>query len=128
MSAPTATVAGGAKVALGATLVMVSFTGFGGLVAVCVPLFLYLTCVGFVFPSAVALALGHHGRVAGMASALLGTMQFGLAGLSTLSLGTLPIATAMPMAAFILVAGGLGVAANVFVIGRKLEMNLEPAR
>ena len=108
----------------GTALVVVSLTGFGGLVAVCVPLFLYLTCVGFVFPSAVALALSHHGRVAGMASALLGTMQFGLAGLSTLGLGTLPITTATPMAAFILVAGALGVVVNVFVIGRKFEMNL----
>jgi MFS transporter, DHA1 family, multidrug resistance protein len=118
---PEKTMLGAAVVQLacGVALVAVSVTGTGGLFAICLPLFAYLTCVGFVFPSAVALALGHHGRVAGMASALLGTMQFGLAGLSTLGLGTLPITTAMPMAAFILAAGVMGVAVNLFVIGRQ---------
>jgi len=109
----------------GAALVASSALALPGLLAVCAPLFVYLTFVGFVFPSAVALALAHNARVAGMASALLGTMQFGLAGLSTLGLGTLPITTAMPMAAFILAAGLLGVAVNVLIIGRNVEKELE---
>jgi len=49
-----------------------------GLVTVGVPLFVCLTLLGFILPNAGAAAMAVAGRRAGSASALVGTIQFGL--------------------------------------------------
>ena len=83
-----------------------------------VPLWMYLASVGFVFPNAVALAMAHHGRNAGMASALLGTIQFSMAAVATIIMGTVNSATAMPMAVIIGACGAMGVATHLLLLGR----------
>ncbi len=90
--------------------------GATSLTAIAVPLFLYLCTIGFVFPNAVALALANHGQVAGMASALLGTLQFSMAGIATLVLGAIDSTTALPMSAMICFCGVMGVAMHLLLM------------
>jgi DHA1 family bicyclomycin/chloramphenicol resistance-like MFS transporter len=87
-----------------------------GLASIAVPLFLYLCTIGFVFPNAVAIALANHGQVAGMASALLGTLQFSMAAISTLTLGAIDSTTAFPMSAMICFCGVMGVAMHLLLM------------
>lgn len=101
------------------TLLMVAYVaGAQSLASIALPLFLYLCTIGFVFPNAVALALEHHGRVAGMASALLGTLQFSMAGLATLVLGAINSTTALPMSAMICFCGVMGVVMHLWLVQR----------
>ena len=87
-------------------------TGWGGMAAVYVPLLLYVSSIGMVFPNGSALALAGHAEVAGMASALLGTLQFTAAAVSTTTLGMIGEGSALPMALVVLACGVLAVAVN----------------
>jgi len=70
-------------ISLGLTgvLLAIALTGWGGLVALLVVLWLILALVNFVPPNASALALTRHGEIAGTAAAVIGSMQAGVAGL-----------------------------------------------
>jgi DHA1 family bicyclomycin/chloramphenicol resistance-like MFS transporter len=70
-------------ISLGLTLVLlaVAITGWGGLIALLVVLFLILAMVNFVPPNASALALSRHGEVAGTAAAVIGATQAGVSGI-----------------------------------------------
>jgi DHA1 family bicyclomycin/chloramphenicol resistance-like MFS transporter len=96
------------QAAAGILLIAAVVGGARSLASIALPLFLYLATIGFVFPNAVALALANHGHVAGMASALLGTLQFSMAAIATLTLGAIDSTTALPMAAMICACGVLG--------------------
>jgi DHA1 family bicyclomycin/chloramphenicol resistance-like MFS transporter len=96
------------QAAAGILLIAAAAGGAKSLASIALPLFLYLATIGFVFPNAVALALANHGHVAGMASALLGTLQFSMAAIATLTLGAIDSTTALPMAAMICACGVLG--------------------
>jgi DHA1 family bicyclomycin/chloramphenicol resistance-like MFS transporter len=63
----------------GLTLLLMAWTGWGGLWGLIPPLFGFVASLGFSFPNALAGALAHQARRAGSASALLGTIQFSLA-------------------------------------------------
>lgn len=65
-------------------------------------LFGFLAVLGIVLPLGTVLTMQHFPRLAGTASALFGTLQFGMGGLAGLALGLLPIGAAWPMAAVIL--------------------------
>jgi len=65
-------------------------------------LFLYLAVLGVVLPLGSVLTLQPFPRLAGTASALFGTLQFGLGGVAGGLLGLLHDGTAWPMAAVIL--------------------------
>jgi len=67
--------------------------------ALLVPLFVTVTLCGFTFPNAPALALSRHGEAAGTAAAVLGSAQFGLAGVTSPLVGLLGTTSAVPMAA-----------------------------
>ena len=88
------------------------------LAGIALPLFFYLSTIGFVFPNAAALALANHGHVAGMASALLGTLQFSMAAIATLALGAIDSTTAFPMAALICFCGVMGVVIHSLLLRR----------
>jgi MFS transporter, DHA1 family, multidrug resistance protein len=98
------------SVAMTASLVLLvdAYTGFGGFAGILVPLFCFITCHGFVLPNTTALAMAPHGREAGSASALLGTIQFVLGSTSGALVGAFANGTAVPLAAVI---AGCGVAA-----------------
>lgn len=103
----------------GIALLLAALTGFGGLIGIWLPLFVYISCLGFVMPNATALAMAPHGEHAGAASALLGVMQFGLASLAASILGTVHSASPVPMAAMVAGAGLLGLAVNRALVGKK---------
>jgi DHA1 family bicyclomycin/chloramphenicol resistance-like MFS transporter len=103
----------------GVLLIVATLTGAGGIIGLAAPLFLYMSAIGFVFPNAVAIALASHGRIAGMASALLGTLQFSMAGVGVLVLGAINSTTALPMAAAICVCGALGVVTHLSMLGSR---------
>lgn len=69
------------SLALTGVLLAIALTGWGGLVALLVVLWLILALVNFVPPNASALALTRHGEIAGTAAAVIGSMQAGVAGL-----------------------------------------------
>jgi DHA1 family bicyclomycin/chloramphenicol resistance-like MFS transporter len=96
------------SVGSGVLLLVDAATGFGGFAGILVPLFLYIATHGFVMPNTTALAMAPHGRVAGSASALLGTIQFVLGATAGAVVGLLGNGTAVPLAA---VVAGCGLAA-----------------
>jgi MFS transporter, DHA1 family, multidrug resistance protein len=92
----------------GVVLLIAAYTGIGGFVGILVPLFCFIVCHGFVFPNTTALAMEAHGRIAGSASALLGTLQFVLGASAGALVGLTSNGTAVPFAAII---AGCGAAA-----------------
>ncbi len=106
------------QAASGVLLMVAYLAGAKSLASIALPLFLYLCTIGFVFPNAVAVALAHHGRIAGMASALLGTLQFSMAAVATLALGAIDSTTALPMSAMICFCGVMGVITHLVLIRR----------
>ncbi|HKE85570.1 MAG TPA: Bcr/CflA family multidrug efflux MFS transporter [Vicinamibacterales bacterium] len=97
-------------VAMSAGLLMFvnAWSGFGGFAGILIPLFCFISSHGFVLPNTTALAMAPHGRVAGSASALLGTLQFVLGTTSAALVGAFANGTAVPLAAVI---AGCGVTA-----------------
>lgn len=112
-------IAGRVQAVAGLTLLATAASGAGGLAGIMLPLFVYITCGGFVMPNATALAMAPFSTNAGTASALLGSVQFALAAVAALAVGALHAASAIPMAAVVAACGLLGVAAHArLVAGR----------
>jgi DHA1 family bicyclomycin/chloramphenicol resistance-like MFS transporter len=101
----------------GVTILGAAATGLGGLSGIAVPLFVYVSTVGFVMPNATALAMAPHGRAAGIASALLGTLQFVIAAIAATLVGVLNNGTALPMACVIAGCGLLGFVLYRILVG-----------
>lgn len=78
-----------AGTAAAVVLLVLAATGAGGLFGVLVPLWAVLAAAGLAFPNAPALALSRHGEAAGTASALLGSVQFGVGALAAPLVGVL---------------------------------------
>ena len=97
------------RVFLSATVVLsiVAFTGFGGWIAVAAPIAVAMASQGFTMPNATVGALSRQAGQAGSASALMGTLQFGLAAGSGVIVGLLGDGTARPMA-LLMLAGAMG--------------------
>jgi len=89
----------------GLALLGVTVTGFGGFAALIVTLFAYVSMIGAVMPLTAARAMAPHGAIAGNASALMGTLQFGAGALAGVALGALQNGTALPMALVIALCG-----------------------
>ena len=94
--------------ALFLALVLTGVAGHGRpAVFVCLPIILLMSSMGFIGPNATMFALAAHARHAGSASALLGTLQFGLGSISGTAMGLLSVNSLVPMASIIL-CGVLG--------------------
>ena len=106
-----------------ALLVVNAYSGWAGFAGILVPLFFFIAMHGFVSPNSTALAMAPHGRVAGIASALMGTVQFVLGATAGSLIGAFADGTARPFAA---VVGGCGVLAFLMNAGvRNLESGPE---
>ncbi len=68
-------------------------------------LFVYVGSIGAVGPNTTAASLARYGEEAGSASALLGALQFGLAALAGVAVGTWHDGTARPLGTVVLVCG-----------------------
>lgn len=91
-----------ASLAATAVLVVVAFTGRGGILGVVLPIFVNMASFGFVMPNATVGALSRQGARAGSASAVMGTLQFMLGASSGLLVGLLSDGSARPMACLML--------------------------
>jgi len=110
------------QLAAGIAVLITASTGFGGMIGIFAPVFVYMCATGFVFPNGNAIAMMRHGNMAGTSSALLGTNQFIIAAATTIVLGVIDNSSAMPMA---IVIAGCGLAAtvlNYFTLGSKLDV------
>ncbi len=99
----------------GLLLLSLALTGLGGLWGIAFGLMLYVGLNGAIVPTGAGLAMRPFGLNAGMASALLGTFQFGLATVSSLLLGALAQPSALPMAAVIAACGVGGLLLNLLL-------------
>jgi len=81
----------------GLTLFAGSMFGFLGLYSTIALCFVFLSCQGFTFPNTSALSLAPFSRMAGSASALLGSVQMGIGALSSATVSYLTNGTALPM-------------------------------
>lgn len=96
---------------LGATVIVVATHGTGGLPLLMVGLTTYLGALGALAPNATALALEPHGARAGLASAVMGASQSGLAALFAFAVSATHDGTAAPVG--IIMAAGIGLSALV---------------
>lgn len=96
------------QTAIGILLFVGTYLGWFGLYSTVALIFLFLSCQGFTFPNASALAMAPFTREAGSASALMGAIQMTLAALASAAIGLLANNTALPMT---------GVMATCAVIG-----------
>ncbi len=88
--------------------------GLGGTIGL---IFLMLICVGLTYPNSTALSLAPFAKKAGTASALMGTVQWGLGSLSSYAIGFAHGRPLLTLAEIVAVSGGLGL--MVVLIGRK---------
>jgi DHA1 family bicyclomycin/chloramphenicol resistance-like MFS transporter len=95
----------------GLVLLAATLTGIGGFPAVLVPLFVFVSSLGFVLPNTTVLAMAPHGSVAGSASALMGTVQFLLGAIAGGLVGVFANGTAVPLGTVIAVCGVAALAA-----------------
>ncbi len=86
-----------------AALLAVALAGVHRLIAVLPPLFVFVSCQGFVNPNTTVGALSRHAAHAGSASALMGMGQFVLGAISGLLVGVLTDGTPRGMAGLMLV-------------------------
>jgi DHA1 family bicyclomycin/chloramphenicol resistance-like MFS transporter len=97
------------RAALGAYLVaalvmmVCAISGWGGIWGIALPLLVCLTSLGFTFPNSQAAAMEPFATHAGMASAMLGTLQFLLAGLASVVVARLHSGGVVTMAVAILI-------------------------
>ena len=81
-----------------AVLVLMAWTGWGGIAGIFGPALPAMASSAMVMPNAAVGALARHPTRAGSASAMMGTLQFGLAAMSGVLLGIFANGTAVPMA------------------------------
>jgi MFS transporter, DHA1 family, multidrug resistance protein len=93
----TAALVGG--LAVGLALAVFGLTGWGGLPVLMGLLFLNLSVAGIISPNIAAIAMAPFGEIAGSASALLGTIQFGVGAAAGALVGLFHNGTAVPMTA-----------------------------
>ncbi|WP_257667766.1 multidrug effflux MFS transporter [Parapedobacter tibetensis] len=99
---------------IGLVLVLCSITGFINLYLMVALIFLFLGSQGFVFPNTSALALSPFSRLAGSASALLGSVQMACGALSSAMVSYFHNGTAIPMAS---VMAGCAFLSLIIVLG-----------
>jgi DHA1 family bicyclomycin/chloramphenicol resistance-like MFS transporter len=80
------------------TLPVLACTGIGGFPAMFADLFLCLTTVGLILPNATAAVMAPYPHQAGVASALLGMLQFSVGAVTGATVGLFHDGTARPMA------------------------------
>jgi len=106
---------------VGLTMVLLTVTGNMSLGYIIVLIFLYLSCQGFVFPNASALALNPFSKLAGSASALLGSVQMAIGALASFLTSILHNNTEFPMVG-VMAACTISSCILLLSAGRKMEV------
>lgn len=81
----------------GVVMILLAWTSQMSLIALLILIFIYLSCQGFVFPNASALALNPFSQLAGSASALLGSLQMTIGAFASFLTSILHDNTVRPM-------------------------------
>jgi DHA1 family bicyclomycin/chloramphenicol resistance-like MFS transporter len=102
-------------------------TGLGGFVGLLVALFGFVASLGFIGPNAMASAMASRRTHHGQASAMLGTVQFGMATLAGLAVGAMQDGTARPMGLTIAVCGLLALVASQLTARAHRALSAEAA-
>lgn len=104
--------------ASGVLLFITTLSGMSGLSTFVILLWVCIASLGFSFPNSTAAAMAPFGDRAGMASALLGTLQFGIAGIAATLSGLWYNGTAIPMTAMIALCGVSSLLLLLNVVGK----------
>lgn len=111
--------------ACGVALLMVALSKPDALWPLLIPLFAGLASLGSIIPNATACAMAQQGKQAGLASALMGSLQFCVAAVASAAVGWLHNGTAVPMALVIcvcaLLAGCLAWYTGQLAASQRLE-------
>ncbi len=86
------------SVVAGLALVATTATGAGGVWGIAGPLFVFLSSLGFIVPNGTALALEHQVGQVGAASAVLGTLLYGVSACASSVVSAAHDGSALPMA------------------------------
>jgi DHA1 family bicyclomycin/chloramphenicol resistance-like MFS transporter len=105
----------GLVLAAGAALLLAAWTGTGGAAGVLLPMMAYMLGMGLVQPNATAGAMAPHGRLAGVASSLMGSLQTAGSSLTGFAAGSLYDGTPRSLATVVAV-----MAALVFFASRRV--------
>lgn len=109
-------------------LLLLAFTGHNTVVTTMLGLIFVVSAIGFTSPNAMAITLSAQGQRAGMASALLGAIQFTFGLLAGLAVNMLPLQLPLAMSVVMLLVVGFGSLA-VYVLKwreRRLLMPVPP--
>ncbi len=98
--------------------------GWYGKNTIIVFLFLILLCLGFTSPNGIALSLAPIRERLGSASALLGTIRIGIAGLSSGGIALLNVSDGIPVAG--MMVGTTFIAVSIFLVGKQ-HIRIVPA-
>ncbi|MDO9181178.1 MAG: multidrug effflux MFS transporter [Bacteriovorax sp.] len=104
-----------------AVILLINSVFVHSIYALLIPLFLFMTSMGFIFPNSAALALANQGHRAGMASALLGTLQWSIAFFSSFFVSYFNNGTPIPMAGVIFVSTILAIICLLPIMKAKHE-------
>jgi DHA1 family bicyclomycin/chloramphenicol resistance-like MFS transporter len=102
-------------------LLALTFAGFTSLPVLMVMLFLAFAALGLVIPSTMVLALDEHGPIAGLASALGGTLQMITGGLTIVVVSQFFDGTARPMVVTIALCAAAAFALSAATLNRRVE-------
>lgn len=106
-----------APCAAGLLLALANLAGVATLPVLLIGFFVYVAALGCIMPNASALSLAHQGHRAGTASALMGTLQFGMGTLAGTAVSLWHDGTALPLGV-VMAIGGIG-AVLMRMLGRR---------
>ncbi|MDZ8171830.1 multidrug effflux MFS transporter [Microbacterium sp. SSW1-59] len=115
-------------VVAGAAIIVTDQAGLG-LWGTVIPLFVFMTGVGFTMPCVQVLALDRHGKAAGTAASILGAVNFGVAGLVSPIVGGVShgaAITATTMAVVMVGCGAIAVVALWAIVRPRTVERLAP--
>ncbi|MDB6174143.1 MAG: drug transporter protein [Chthoniobacteraceae bacterium] len=106
----------------GVLLVVAASTGWGGLMGLMVPLFLFISATGFIVANSITGALAGFSKRAGAVSALVGAIQYGSGIIGSALVGVFADGTPWPMGWVIALAGiGSLLCTRLLVTGEQLQ-------
>ena len=95
------------QMVLAVIIILDGLAGFG-MWGTAIPLWFFVLCCGFAFPTQQVLALSRHGDQAGTAASILGAMNFGTAGILSPIIGLLGVGSPIPMGGVMGISALLG--------------------
>lgn len=108
-------------------LLVLTLVGLGTFPVIVAMLFLANACLGLVVPTTMVMALDAHGRIAGLASSLGGTLQMVAGGVVIALTGLFFDGTALPMVAAIALCAVSALVLALLTLGRVARSQTQPA-